>query len=341
MISVSVFYSEDFRLHTPEPYSHPENPSRLDRMLDAVRLLGSVSLHEPSTGSMDDYLEVHTRRYIEQIRLYAESGEVRWLDPDTYVSPGTLRAVEKLAGGVREAVDIIKSGEGPLVILGRPPGHHAGRDGLGLGAPTLGFCIVNTSALLAVRLHRDGRVTVLDFDAHHGNGTQDILWDMPIVHVDVHQDPSTIYPGTGFPWQTGGDKRHPKINIMLPPRSGDDAYRIAVEEAFSYIESFDSDYIVVSAGFDAYKDDTPFTMLRATSSTFHLIGQRLARYKNRTVIMVEGGYTVGLSRGLAAFLAGLLGMDDPIRDEPTYSDPSIIERVKINISRLKESLGAL
>lgn len=302
----TVFYSEEFRYHSPKPYSHPESPERLDWALEGVRLAG-WRLREPGPGDVSVFLRVHTREYYEAVMRAAGLGEVVWLDPDTYVSPGTLRSLRALAGAVEEAVEIAVRGEGPVAVLGRPPGHHAGRSGRGLGAPTLGFCIFNASALTAKTLSEKGRTAVLDFDAHHGNGTQDILWAEPVLHVDIHQDPSTIYPGTGFPSQTGAPGYPVKANICVPPGSGDDIYEDASRLALSIIEDYDPDYLVVSAGFDAYKGDTHFTELQATSATFNLLGLLLSPYSERLVIILEGGYSVGLRDGLASLLYGLSG----------------------------------
>ncbi|MCE4628033.1 MAG: hypothetical protein F7C34_02655 [Desulfurococcales archaeon] len=303
-----VLYREEFRLHSPKPYSHPESPERLDWALEGVRLAG-WPLREPGLGDTSLFLRVHAREYYEAVMRAASQGEVVWLDPDTYVSPGTPRALEALAGAVTDAVEIAARGEGPVAVLGRPPGHHAGRSGRGLGAPTLGFCVFNASALTAKLLSERGRTAVLDFDAHHGNGTQDILWAEPVLHVDIHQDPSTIYPGTGFPSETGAPGLPVKANICVPPGAGDDIYADASRLALSIISDYDPDYIVVSAGFDAYIGDTPFTELRATSATFNLLGRLLSSYSERLVVVLEGGYSIGLREGLAAFLRGLEGRE--------------------------------
>ncbi len=336
----TVLYSDDFRLHSPEPYTHPESPERLDHALRGVELSrGPVEpvIKEPGAGDRRLYLEVHSPGYLERIWRLAESGSVEWLDPDTYVSTGTPRAVERLAGAASEAVELAGAGQGPVLVLGRPPGHHAGEKGPALGAPTLGFCIVNTSALLAVLLRRSGRVLVVDFDAHHGNGTQEILWDAPIMHVDIHQDPSTIYPGTGWPWQTGESREHPKANIVVPPGSGDDIYRAAARAVEALIEWYGPDYIVVSAGFDAFEGDAPFTGLRAREPAYTALGEVLRPYKERLVVMLEGGYTIGLERGLAAFLRGLAGR--PTEGEPSLSSEGARRAFVSWLRRLEEALG--
>ncbi|MEB3844720.1 MAG: histone deacetylase family protein [Desulfurococcales archaeon] len=305
---IKILYHEDFMLHRPDPYPHPENPGRLREARAGLSMLTNyVSWIEPEEGPIEAYLEAHTQEYLNRILTLANSGEVEFLDPDTYVSPGTPRAIRRLSGAVTSALDIVGRGEGPVLILGRPPGHHAGRGGPALGAPTLGFCIVNTSALLALRLWKHhGSTAVVDFDAHHGNGTQEILWDTPIFHFDIHQDARTIYPGTGLERRTG--YQGTKVNYNLRPGAGDREYEAVIREIGLELEEIDPDYIVVSAGFDAYRDDTPFVSLNATEKTFRLIGSMLSKWSGRTVIMLEGGYSTGLRHGLPSFIAGLLGV---------------------------------
>ncbi len=321
---LTVFYHEDYLLHDPSPYTHPESPHRLEVAVNALEKLPcKPRLVQPPRERLETYSLVHSEEYLGLLSRLLDKGTVEFIDPDTYVSPGTRRAIERLAGAAVESVEIVSGGEGPTLILGRPPGHHTGWNGVGLGAPTQGFCIVNTSALLARLLSERGSVLVVDFDAHHGNGTQDILWRTPIPHIDLHQDYQTIYPGTGAPYHTGGEGfEGTKVNINLPPGAGDDIYSSAVRVVESAIEEFKPEYIVVSAGFDAYRGDTGFVSLNASSNTFHRIGEILSEYKGRVAIMLEGGYSLGLAKGLPAFLAGLLGHEDPIGDDETTSGPT-------------------
>lgn len=249
------------------------------------------------------YGAIHSPEYIERILGEASSGSVSFIDPDTYVSEGTLRALERLAGAVVEAMEYVERGETYILILGRPPGHHAGVRGAALGAATLGFCIFNTAAALAVGASRMGRVAVLDFDLHHGNGTQEILWDTSILHVDIHQDPRTIYPGTGYPWEKGLNGN--LVNILLPPSAGDDIFMDAVGKGFERITEYDPDYLVVSAGFDAYYND--FGSMRVTEEGYKYLASRIKGLRVPVVAVLEGGYSSGLSRGLPAFAAGLAG----------------------------------
>ena len=321
---VKLLYHQYFKMHQPPRGSnHPERPERLDTLRKALReygLDGMVERVTPKLGDLRVFEEVHSLAYVLDIIGDLESAlDTFFLDPDTYISPGTEQALKALAGSVIEALDLVE--EDSVFIAGRPPGHHAGRDGQAMGAITQGFCIFNTAALLAVRLSRKGKTVVLDFDVHHGNGTQEILLDHPaIVHVDLHQDYRTIYPWTGPPALRGKGNLY---NINLPPGSGDDVYQEALEFAASIIEAAQPDYLVVSAGFDSYNNDNTFSNLRATSSTFHKLGELARRYK--TVAVLEGGYGKGLERGLPAFIAGLAGAEDPVGDEPTQSGPHVVD----------------
>ncbi|MEB3851287.1 MAG: histone deacetylase family protein [Desulfurococcales archaeon] len=339
---LKAVYHGDFRLHDPGPYEHPESPERLDYMLAGLRstgLEGLLAWASPPEGRIEDFEPVHSSEYLRALSRRGRAG-VEWLDPDTYIAPGTHRAVSRLAGAAKALAEEAASG-GSGLLLPRPPGHHAGYNGAAMGAPTLGFCIVNTASLIARLLSRGGRVSMLDFDLHHGNGSQEIFYSDPRVqHVDIHQDSRTIYPGTGFRWQTGeGEARGSKLNFNVPPGSGDDAYRYFVDAAFSAILSFDPDYIVVSAGFDAYHGDNYMGSLRLTSSTYHYIGRRLAEASRPVVVVVEGGYSVGLERGLPALVSGLLGRGDPVGDQPSRSVERVRRAARLEAARALEEAG--
>jgi acetoin utilization deacetylase AcuC-like enzyme len=339
-----LLYHDDFKLHDPSPYDHPESPERLDLMLEGLEKYGILSAFERPgvpVGDVSIYRLVHEEPYFNSIMKRGRLG-VEWLDPDTYISPGTHKALERLAGAAQLAYDLIASGNERLILLlPRPPGHHAGRAGRAMGAPTLGFCIFNTSALMARLLSRRGRVSVLDFDLHHGNGTQEILYEDPTVqHVDIHQDCRTIYPGTGYPWQVGeGEGAGTKANINLPPGSGDDVFREAVDVAVELIVDFNPDYIVVSAGFDGYRGDNYMGSVRAGSGSYHYLGTKLKSLGRPIVVVVEGGYSAGLLRGLPAFMAGLMDLEDPVGDKPTTSRQDVRERFRRNVDEMREKLA--
>jgi acetoin utilization deacetylase AcuC-like enzyme len=331
-----LIYSENFKKHDPRPFPHPENPERLNRMLEGLKKYSILRNLKPLNPPLEDpriFLEVHSKEYLDYILTVRK--RVEWIDPDTYVSPGTLDALKALSGAAYMISEGIESWN-YIIILPRPPGHHAGVNGRALGAPTQGFCIFNISALIAQLLSKKGyKIAILDFDAHHGNGTQEIFYRRgDILHVDIHQDSSTIYPGTGFPHQSGeGGGEGTKININLPPRSGDDIFTNASEKALEFVRLHDPDVLIVDAGFDGYVNDNYMVSLKITSSSFNLLGKKLRKLGVKVVAIIEGGYGEGLSKGLPSFASGLLGSNDPVKDPPTTSDKGTW---RVYLSRLKE-----
>ena len=340
MAELLVYFHGDFKLHDPSPYSHPENPGRLERALRALSDLQGLTIVEPPEGDAGVYTSVHSPSYLKSILSEAGYGVV-WLDADTYVSRGSVKAIRRLAGAAVEAVKAAAGG-GSALILGRPPGHHAGVAGRALGAPTSGFCLVNTAALVARLLAKDhdSPVLVFDFDVHHGNGTQEIFWvDPDVIHIDIHQDPRYLYPGTGYPEDLGsGEARGTKINIVTPPSAGDDVYLHSLEIVEAIVREVSPSFIVFSAGFDAYRGDNDFAIANVGSKFYWEAARRLAGLARGVVAVLEGGYGEGLSRGLKAFAAGLVGLEDPIRDKPLSTSVYGVKMYSRALERLKDAL---
>ncbi len=347
MTSLCIYHGDIFYAHRAW-FEHPESPERLHRVVSGLKTYGlweRARVFEPIEAERELALLIHDEAYVAEVEAGSRRGRYL-LDPDTYVNEYTFKAALSVLGSVRDAVEKTVNGECKVaVVLGRPPGHHAGRSGAALGAPTLGFCIFNGSAL-ASKLLVDRGYTVLhvDFDLHYGNGTQDILWnEARAVHADLHQDPSTIYPGTGWPWQTGGGEAEgTKLNIVLPPGAGDDAFRESIEVLLRIVEEkgWRFDYLVFSAGFDAYDGDG-LGMLHATANTYFFVGRHLLEeLKPKGVVVVwEGGYSVGLERGFPAFISALLGLENPVKDMPTKSPKTVIEELEENLRSLCKSIG--
>ncbi len=337
-----LIYSNDFKKHDPQPFSHPENPGRLDKMMKGLReysILQHLKLLKPSHGDPRMFQEVHSKEYVDYI--LAARKKVEWIDMDTYISPGTSDALKALSGTAHMIPEGIMRWD-QIIILPRPPGHHAGVNGRALGAPTQGFCIFNLSALIAQLLSKKGyKVGMLDFDAHHGNGTQEIFYGRgDILHVDIHQDSSTIYPGTGFPCQSGvGEGKRTKININLPPGSGDDIFINASERALDLIRAHDPDVLVVDAGFDGYINDNDMVSLMITSSSFNILGRKLMGLGAKVVVIVEGGYGDGLLKGLPSFIFGLLGGEDPVNDSPNVSSEIVWKEYLARLKEVEEVLS--
>ncbi|MEM3893336.1 MAG: histone deacetylase family protein [Thermofilum sp.] len=311
-MGLDLLYSGVFRKHAP-PFPHPESEERLTIALEALKPLGElITLREPAPASTEDLLRVHDPQYLERVERVARDG-LLLLDGDTYVLPESLDAVRAAAGASIEAASSAANSK-PAFALVRPPGHHAGRSGRAMGARTQGFCIVNNVAVAAAWLLERGvkKVAIVDFDAHHGNGTQEIFYRDPrVLHIDLHEDPSTLYPGTGFLNQLGeGEARGTKVNVVLPPGSADDVYGLALEEVvLPILEEFKPELLLFSAGFDAFEGDG-LTHLRAGEWAFARMGELPSELglRGKCAAVLEGGYSVGLSRGLPAFIAALLDL---------------------------------
>ncbi len=307
-----IYFSEDFLKHK-DPYGrHPESPKRLIAAVEAVKkVLGKEAVfREPSTLREDLLVMVHNEEYVEYVKLESMRG-FHYIDTDTYVVKETYLVALKAVSSAWEAADkSFKEGE-PALALVRPPGHHAGISGPAMNAPSNGFCIFNNAAASVRRFLELGlRVAVLDFDAHHGNGTQEIFWNEPrVLHVDIHE--WGIYPGTGWFSDRGGEAAiGTKVNIPLPHYAGDNVYRWVLNNVvFKAIDSFVPDAVVVSAGFDPHYVD-PLTTLRVSDETFEIIGSYLSRKLSEgvkaLVIVLEGGYGDAVSRGIKSFIKGLL-----------------------------------
>ena len=337
-----LVYSESFKKHDPNPYSHPENPERIKLMIEGLKkysLINSFRLIDPPLEDPRIFEEVHSKDYVNYI--LAERRNVEWIDPDTYISPGTLEALKAESGSAHIAAEGVEESE-LILMFPRPPGHHAGKRGKALRAPTQGFCIFNVSALIAQLLVKRGyKVAILDFDAHHGNGTQEIFYERKeILHVDIHQDSSSIYPGTGFPEECGkGEGKGTKVNINLPPGSGDDIFLDASKRAIEMVKEREPDVLIVDAGFDGYFEDNFMVSLRITSSSFNSLGRGLRSLGLKLIVVVEGGYGAGLLRGLPSFISGLLGKDDPVGDLVTDSKRSTWRSYLNRLEELKNALA--
>jgi len=335
-----VVYGDVFLEHEPRDY-HPENPGRLRIAMAALEnagILERVELSEPRQCSPEDLRLVHDPEYIELVRRLSERGYT-YIDGDTYVSPGTWRAALHAAGSLIEAAEESLDGEA-IVVLCRPPGHHAGVAGRALGAPTLGFCIFNNIALAAKHLvERRGLrpVLIVDIDLHHGNGTQEVFWEDPrVYHVDLHE--WGIYPGTGWITDVGdGEGEGTKINVALYRGVDEDDYAYIWRELVEpIIESVRPRAIGVSAGFDAFENDfTGTTALR--ERIYRFIGASLARLAREMgtgiFIALEGGYSYGLSRGLPAFIEGILSEEaEESFEEPSPRARELVEEIRKVVS---------
>jgi acetoin utilization deacetylase AcuC-like enzyme len=290
---VIVVHSSRFVEHTPPP-GHPERPERAEVFDEVVRrwCQRGGEVHEPRAATVEELERVHTRRYVED--MLARAGRPTMIDGDTYTSPESIDVALLAAGGTIDAARLARERSGPVLVLPRPPGHHAEPD------RAMGFCLFNNVALAAAAARADGvpRVAVVDFDVHHGNGTQAAFYDdATVFFASSHQFP--YYPGTGAADERGrGQGLGTTVNVPLPAGTRDDRFVDAWASAIiPALEAFEPGLLLVSAGFDAHHLD-PLGGLRVTTDGFRqvmtLIDEASRRLCGRRAVwVVEGGYHLG------------------------------------------------
>lgn len=306
--------------------NHPERPSRLPAALGGLAAAGlTEALHRvelrPATDG--ELLLAHSAEHLAAIeRLCAEGGG--WIDADTQASAGSWRTARLAAGAglvVVEALDADAAADGADEYVGglvaaRPPGHHATR------TQSMGFCLANNIAVTAAALVARGeRVLIVDWDVHHGNGTQAIFWDDPrVLFVSTHL--AGHYPYSGFVEDTGGpDAPGTTINVPLPRgATGDVLLRVVDEIIAPASAAHGTTWVLVSAGFDSHRED-PLGGLGLTAGDFAMVAERvdrLAPRPGRTILFLEGGYDLdALARSFGAAAGALLGVGT--RSEPPTS----------------------
>jgi acetoin utilization deacetylase AcuC-like enzyme len=289
-------------------HNHPERPERLGAVYLGIAESGLdlVEIESPPI-SRSDLALVHDPDYIEAIEGFCLDGGGA-LDMDTIVSPESWEAALTAAGGVKELVGMLREREDATgFALCRPPGHHA------LRSRAMGFCLFNNVAVVAASLRADGeRVAILDWDVHHGNGTQAMVAnDSQILYVSVHQD--RFYPFEGNPDDIETGAKGTTINIPLPAGTGGDVYRVAWETlVIPIVQQFGPDWVLVSAGYDAHTED-PLADLDLLDADYGWMASRLARANppNRTVFALEGGYDLdGLRHSARSTVLGMSGVEE-------------------------------
>jgi acetoin utilization deacetylase AcuC-like enzyme len=295
--------------HDPGSY-HPESPARLRAVLEALAApeFARLERREAPEAAIEDLARVHPRPFVERLlAAVPQTGHVA-IDADTVMSPASGRAALRAAGAVTAAVDAVIAGEADNAFCAvRPPGHHAEP------RRAMGFCLFNNIAVGALRareVHGLTRVAAIDFDVHHGNGTQARFADDPtLFYASTHQSP--LYPGTGAASETGVGNI---VNVPLPPRAGSRQFRMAMsQKILPALDAFRPEMVLISAGFDAHRHDPLAQLLLEEAdyvwATEQLVDIARRHAGGRVVATLEGGYDLpALAASAAAHVRALMSV---------------------------------
>jgi acetoin utilization deacetylase AcuC-like enzyme len=336
MVRVGIMRDDIFLSHKTGTF-HPESPDRLKTlyaMIDEADMTDQVQILETRKAERDEITLVHTERHFERVAATAGIPQ-SYLDADTQTSERSFDAALFAAGSVLKSVELLMTGEysAPIFTLVRPPGHHAEPE------RAMGFCLFNNIALGArygIERYELNRVLVVDWDLHHGNGTQHMFYDDPrVLYFSTHQYP--YYPGTGSLNEIGkGDGTGYTVNVPLPPGRGDGDYMSIFQEILVPIaEAYEPEMVLVSAGFDTHFNDPLGGMTVSPDGFAYLAGvvQGLAERHagGRLVLTLEGGYHLGgLTDSVRAVIEQLCGTRSPGAPEQRADRMTerIVEEVK-------------
>jgi acetoin utilization deacetylase AcuC-like enzyme len=306
---VTILFSHPSALAHQTPAGHPERPDRIRAIDEALAKPEFAALKRASPPEADvaAITRVHPAEYVEAMRAAVPSQGLARIDADTALSSGSWEPILRAAGGAVAAVDAVVAGKAKNAFVAmRPPGHHAET------ATPMGFCFFNNAAIAARHAqaaHDLGRVAIIDFDVHHGNGSQEIFWsDASVMYCSTHEMP--LYPGTGARSERGAHDT--VVNAPLAAGNGGPEFRAAIESIIlPRLDAFAPELVVVSAGFDAHTRD-PLANLNLTEPDFAWVTEKLTALakrhaEGRLVSVLEGGYDLeGLAGSAAAHVGALM-----------------------------------
>lgn len=312
--------------------THAENAARVRRaheVLDRSGVAARLELIESRLATRDELLLVHTEGHIDRIEAACRMGSMQWVGPEARVGPGSWDAALISAGSSIAAVDFSLAGTSrPAYVLSRPPGHHASAD------QAMGFCLFNNVALAArhaQRAHGLERVAILDWDVHHGNGTQTIFYDDPsVLFISIHQD--GLYPADeGTREERGsGMGAGTTVNIPMPAGSGDAGYVAAIDQVvLPALAEFEPELILISSGQDAAASD-PLGRMSLTTEGFRMMTTRISEFAaaacaGRVVALQEGGYSIDhMPFCVLATVEALAGIEPSLRADPIELDVPVV-----------------
>ncbi len=342
-----LVFHDVFTQHILTP-GHPEAPDRLTTAIDYIRNTelmetGKVRLFSPKPADIREIIPLHSQDYLEELRVKSQAGG-GFFTPDTASNEYTYKAALTAAGGGIAAVDrVLNNLTKNAYVLCRPPGHHAER------SRAFGFCFINNIAVAArhlIKYRGLERVMIVDYDAHHGNGTQNAFYSTnQVLYVGIHQDGRTLFPGSGFPDELGtGEGEGYNVNLAMYPGAGDVSFGIVYDEIILPIaDSFRPEFILVSAGFDSHFSD-PLTSLGLTHDGLASMNRKLNSLASsisdeRIVFFLEGGYNLAaVGAGSQNLVEELAGADVTDFGETKGEDNRTIEYTESLVSFLRENL---
>jgi len=304
-----ALYTSDYCLNHHVPDGHPERTDRHKAVISAFDIIDpdKVLRHYAGFADGSDLILAHPQSYLDQLfSITTDIEGLMQIDGDSYLSSGSLNAILSSVGCVTQATRDIVEGKVKKAFCGiRPPGHHAEKE------TAMGFCFINNvvvAARTALQNKHINKVAIFDFDVHHGNGTQDIIWDDPdILYVSTHEMP--LFPGTGMPNEKG--RFDNIVNIpLLPGTAGADYMLIIDDLVIPALQAFNPDFLIFSAGFDAHINDA-LANVELESEDFGLLTSRVLEgvkhmTKGKTLSVLEGGYNLaGLEEGLICHIKSM------------------------------------